>query len=380
MTMKKGRPVPPRASTGLPYDLKEISPVEIWLDPQNPRLDDEQKGLGQEELLRLMIDEFKIEELARAVVESGYCPFDPLVGYEEKGRTIILEGNRRIAALKLLLNPQLAPERLRPRWMELSKLGTAQQGTYQVVSVMVFETRDMDQIQAYLGFRHVTGVLEWPVYERAQYIAQLVDTQDWNYKEVGDKLGIQPKNVEKHYVAFRIVRQAFEEEVPGARRMKDRFGVLVRALQTTGVISFVGVELLNDPEKSRNPVPQERLDDLRNLVRWTFGIDDEEKPLVRDSRQLTKWGKILESREAVRYLRSATNPTFERAWYKSGGQLESLEETLHAAADRLEEAVPLVPEYLTEEAIEKAVRRCTGLFAQIISHFPDLAREYKLKS
>src|SRR5947209_3550138 len=93
---------------------------ELDLDPYNPRLAAHEEGRSQPELLRLMVAKFKLEELAESIVSAGYRPFDPLIGAREKNRIVVLEGNRRVAAIKLLLNPDLGPEKMRPRWRALA--------------------------------------------------------------------------------------------------------------------------------------------------------------------------------------------------------------------------------------------------------------------
>src|SRR5438067_11467451 len=93
----------------------------INLDAYNPRLAANEEGRSQPELLRIMAERFKLEELADSIIASGYRPFDPLIGATEEGRVVVLEGNRRIAAIKLLLNPEGAPISLRSRWRELRR-------------------------------------------------------------------------------------------------------------------------------------------------------------------------------------------------------------------------------------------------------------------
>ena len=113
-------------------------------------------------------------------------------------------------------------------------------------------------------------------------------------------------------------------------------------------------------------------------MRWTFGTG-KIPPVVKDSRQLTQWGKTLQSPPAVAYLRRSPSPEFERAWIKSGGQAESVAESLYKAADRLEESAPLVSGPLDNEEVASAVQQCARFFVQVIEHFPAIAKEYGLK-
>ena len=325
-----------------------------------------------------MAEKFKLEELAESIVASGYRPFDPLIGARQKNQIVVLEGNRRVAAIKLLLNPDLGPEKIRPRWRALAARLTADaRDKMSKLDITVYPNRDDVDVESYIGFRHVTGVLPWPAFEKASYIAKMVADR-LSYDEIAERLGSYPSHVERHYIAYRLVRQAIEEEIVGADRMEQFFGVLLRALQAPDIAEFLGVTFPKDAAKSRSPIDKKHIGALQDFVRWTFGTDDQTR-VVSDSRQLTKWGKILNSADAVRYLRSASAPSFDRAWYKSGGQAESLVEALHAAADRLEESVPTISKtYARDPDVVEGVRRCTQYLVKILRYFPSLAKKYNI--
>lgn len=357
---------------------KALNPLNIQLDPRNPRLTkEEQESSLPDQLIEIMVERFKVEEVGESIVATGYIPFDPLIGWEHEGVTTILEGNRRIAAVKLLLDPTLAPQKFRKRWGELgAKLSVEEREKLKTLKVTVYSDRTAADIKSYMGFRHVTGPLPWPALEKASFIGQLVEQDGWTYQQIAERLGSYPKLVERHYVAYRIVCQAEEDGHPGAKEMRKLFGVLLRALQTKGVPDFLDVSYPSDPTKSRHPVPHKRLDDFEYFIKWTFGTETT-APVVTDSRQLTKWGRILQSTEAVRYLKAAPDPRFERAYFKSGGQVDSLQDALYAAADRLEEAVPIVSEHKTNRDVKTAVQKCTSFLIQILRHFPETKEKYR---
>jgi hypothetical protein len=115
--------------------------------------------------------------------------------------------------------------------------------------------------------------------------------------------------------------------------------------------------------------------ELVDFVAWTFGTDDKPR-LLPDSRRLTDWGEILQSADAVSYLRRTASPTFERAFFKSGGQAKSVADALFTAADRLEESVPLVSEMISDQDVIEAVGQVARFVAQILEHFPTVGAKY----
>lgn len=345
-----------------------LSPLEVLLDSENPRLSPDEQGSDQNDLLKTLHDRFKLLELGASIVESGYVPFDPLVGARDAdGAVVVLEGNRRIAALKLLLGPDAAPFRHRKTWSSLAdRLTPTKRKDLDPVGVRVFQSRTDADVSSYIGFRHVTSVLKWPALEKAAYIARMVEDQGWTYEEVARRLGSKGAHVEKHYIAYRFVAQAREAEIPGHENIERSFGVLLRALQAGGISEFLGIEYPRDPKKSLTPVSlEEKAVEVKNFVAWTFGTEEQDRVLP-ESRRLTEWGKILQDPKAYRYLKTAARPSFERAWQKCGGEAESLIDGLWQAANRLEEAVPIVGEHAKNEEVLEAVSECERFLKQVV--------------
>ena len=88
------------------------SVTRLMLDPLNPRLPEADRELSQRELLAALIENDDVEGLAKSVVDKGYYPLEPLIAIDgENGNRIVIEGNRRLAALKLLISPDGAPKK-----------------------------------------------------------------------------------------------------------------------------------------------------------------------------------------------------------------------------------------------------------------------------
>ena len=89
-------------------ELRYAGLDELYLDPANPRLGRNVVGreLTQEEVLELM-REWTLDELVVSFLDSGgFWTHEPLLVTEEtlygKKHLVVIEGNRRLAALKFL--------------------------------------------------------------------------------------------------------------------------------------------------------------------------------------------------------------------------------------------------------------------------------------
>lgn len=95
---------------------EEISISNLLLDTQNPRLPNTQSS--QYDAIRAITNTQaeKIMSLAHHIVEYGINPASlPIVmPTDDENRFLVLDGNRRITALNLLLSPTLADGILNP--------------------------------------------------------------------------------------------------------------------------------------------------------------------------------------------------------------------------------------------------------------------------
>ena len=94
---------------------RSILVTSLLLDTLNPRLPIADKSLSQAELIEELVVHDDVYSLAKSIAEKGYYPGESLIGIQENGKKCILEGNRRLAALKLLISPAAAPERYQKR-------------------------------------------------------------------------------------------------------------------------------------------------------------------------------------------------------------------------------------------------------------------------
>ena len=75
-------------------------------------------------------------------------------------------------------------------------------------------------------------------------------------------------------------------------------------------------------------------------------------------------------------MKRTSVPDFDRAYFRSGAQAESVAESLGIAADRLEESVPVIPEHTKNKDVEAEVRRCAQFLVQILQHYPEICERY----
>lgn len=90
-------------------DYKNVRPSQVLLDPQNPRLPDGTSN-DKEAINRLLAEGYEqLLALARDLMERGEAnPAELPIVLKDGTKFVVLEGNRRFAALKLLSDPKFA--------------------------------------------------------------------------------------------------------------------------------------------------------------------------------------------------------------------------------------------------------------------------------
>ena len=255
--------------TPLPVD-------ELCFDRKNPRLFLDQ-DLDESELLHLLWKDFAVDELALSIASNGYFEHEPLFAAPEDGSYVVIEGNRRLAAVKLLLDDRLRelvgandlPQITEMRRQELNSL-----------PVVLSARQD---IWHYIGFKHVNGSQPWQSYAKAQYIAWVHNDLGHPLDEIAQRIGDRHSTVKRLYRGLMVLRQA---ERSGRFDLDDRwkmhfsFSHLYTGLDYQNIQELLGID--NESSFRPNPVPQERIEALGDLCLWLYGRKSTDtRPLVQ---------------------------------------------------------------------------------------------------
>jgi ParB-like chromosome segregation protein Spo0J len=273
-------------------------------------------------LLQQLAREFELQDLGRSIADNGYFSEEPLVAIKDRGGKswTVIEGNRRLAALQLLANPGAAPRELRKQWQELSD-GRKKR----VETVPILEYANRAEVTPYLGFRHITGVMQWGPYQKARYIAQLVEDAGQTFAEIARIIGGRTPTVREHYVAYTLVRQSRDQMSIDTQSAEDAFGVLRRSLSDPNIRDYIGLRLDKSESALARPVPKSKAENVKEFFGWAFGTP-EDRPVLRDSRELKKLGAVMKSERAIEALRSSRD--LDYAFELSGGEERKLLENL----------------------------------------------------
>ncbi len=300
----------------MPPERKDLRVDKLLLDAENPRLPEEHQGASQTALLRYLYDNSALDELVRSLADNGFFEHEPLIAVAgpSRGRYTVLEGNRRLAALKILLGaPEAEEEGIQatleeePSEARLDELG----------EVSCYVVADRDEVHKYLGFRHIGGIKTWSAEAKARYLVseadRAVELGSKNpFRDVARRVGSNVQGVRNSYLALALLRNARDEfDIPIQPVLERRFGVWLRCMNSQDIRSYIGLDSPRSYEDVRTQVEETDGAHLKEVIS-DLSPRGNSRPVVTDSRDVTVYGEILRNEVAHAALRKYESLTIPK--------------------------------------------------------------------
>lgn len=361
-------------------------PVEkIFLDSENPRLGEDMQSKDESELLRNLHRDFDLRELAESMSQNGYFDEEPLIvipkdipekfkkkSYDELNKDedylkfinnettkfIVVEGNRRLATIKLLLSQTRRDSLKIKEWPSISQ--TTVEDLKKVPSI-VYPTRE--EVVPYLGVRHITGIKKWEPYAKARYIASMVN-KGFTIDNIQKIIGDVGQATLRSYVCYKLIDIMEEEEAGSGEKAKSYFSYLLLSIGQGSIKEFLGLpRKLNDIDVD-DPIKKENIKNLKLLFSFLFGEGKEKSAVIKESRDITgKLTHVINKQESTTLLTSTRD--LDAAYARSDGEEGFVIKQLSLANRTLETVLGIVHRHKTKE-IETEVVKCKDTMTQIL--------------
>ena len=289
-------------------------------------------GATEAELIRVLWEAMDVRELVLSIAASGFFRHEPLIVAREDGKNVVIEGNRRLAAVKLLRNPGLAKDLT----VSVPTLAPAEAAALEALPT-VQGTRE--SAWRYLGFKHVNGPAKWSSYAKSRYVAEVHRKYGVKLDDIAGQIGDTHKTVRRLYRSLMVIEQAERMKLfsrDDRWRSHFSFSHLYTGLDYPGISGFLDLSL--DSDEKRDPVPHERERELRDLCLWLYGSKKEETPPVVQSQNphLRQLDAVVASKDAVLALRGGEGLAI--AYEISRSSATVFEESLYRALRSLQKA------------------------------------------
>lgn len=175
------------------WRTERLSVASLFLDEKNPRLGRGTRGRSPQEIIQYLFDHDKALDVARSIATRGYFENEPLLAIFEGRHYVVVEGNRRLAAIKALKEPELLTGSIRRKVERLAS--ETNLDTISTVPVTIAPNRRAtDRL---LSGRHIgTPVLAWEAENRANFILSKLE-DGYSKDELHADLGFTEQEIQK---------------------------------------------------------------------------------------------------------------------------------------------------------------------------------------
>lgn len=331
----------------------------LEFDRSNPRLVemDDLEDASDSKIMCALVEQADIAELIESITANTYLNIEPLIvigkGARKEGNYRVLEGNRRLAAIRFLQYPEIARECRLPIPKELSP-----EVLKSLEEVTVYEVNEEKDSQAFIAFKHINGAHRWDAYAKARYIT------DWYLKEyqfgitiedIASKIGDKNQFVRSIVSGMLVLKQAEDNElfVTGDRKKPGKFGFshLYTALGRIEYRNFLGLKKDWNQRPCPDPVDQKNLQKLQETLHFLYGSKKENVDSVIRSQNpdLKRLGQVLAHPIALDILRTTKN--LDQAEEEVRPAEDVFHDALIIAYSKVQDAMKKVSKYSPEKSV-----------------------------
>lgn len=238
-------------------------PKNLKLDLRNPRSPDGAFDT-EEDVIDYLVDHADVDELIQAILSSGWHDYEALIVLGDEN--VVLEGNRRLAALRILADTDLRG-RLK---IELNEpVGHAALPD----AVRIRRVASRRDARDYIGFKHINGPFKWDALSKAKYAAEWYE-DGGDIRQISRRLGDRHNTVVRLVNGWNVLQQSLAHgfDLKATTKKLFPFSHLYTGLSRPTVRRYLG--LPTDDVSAvllANPVPEERLDCLQAFMSWLYG-------------------------------------------------------------------------------------------------------------
>jgi AAA15 family ATPase/GTPase len=290
---------------------------DLYLDPNNYRLihEDAQVNVSDDHIkdkdvanrtYKLILGEKNqyIMDLVESFKANGYLPVDQIQVRELKnGGYVVVEGNRRIAALKFLFYEY---------GQKSIDLGRLDKNTFKQVPVVFYEDSDEIHHLTIMALKHISGNRKWGAWNQAKLLEDLVISKKIPEDEVCRRIGITKLELRRSIRALYLINQ-YRISDYGDQFNETMFPIFYEAARNTALKEWL------DWEDTTNIVHNAINRDLffswlsRELVEEEDDVDlmgkieKHREPAISKRDDIRILSKILKDENALENLKNSGN-------------------------------------------------------------------------
>jgi ParB-like nuclease domain len=324
--------------------IQEILIHNLKFDPFNPRLPRIYEQQADSDIIEWMLQDASLIDLFSSIANNGYFAGEPIVVVKgEADSYIVVEGNRRLAAVKLLNDPKLASI----KHAEIERIILEREVKDIPNSLPCYILKNREEADDYLGFRHVTGVKSWGALEKSKYTFKLFEEykiqnkglNDSIYRRLAKKIGSKKAYIQRMIVGYRlfkIIEEARFYNISDLNEETFDFSLLTdAATKYTHLREFLNIDLSAGDELATIDTSR-----LREITHWLYQKNFENQTRVGESRNISLLNAVVSNDLALKNFRGGKS--LEDASRLTSVVEDNFTELIKVAYDNVRDAIQYI--------------------------------------
>ena len=283
-----------------------VAVERLRLDRRNPRLIGAVEKASDEAIIARLYRSARLNELLQSFSANGYMNIEPLVVMSDPGSDdgtlVVLEGNRRLAALRLLREPDLAGRIASTEGTRITVPPIDESLSATLQQVSVYPVANRERARPFIGFKHINGPAKRDAYAKARFAAQWYGSgksEGIDLTDIARAIGDLHDTIKRMVFAIYVLDQARDEDLFDIEDRYVRsfnFSHLYAALSRSQYLDYLDLRaawVRHDPEP--NQVPPHKREELRKVLAWIYGSKKDGLPPVIQSQNpdIKRLGEVL---------------------------------------------------------------------------------------
>ena len=292
---------------------RSVSLIRLYLDPNNYRFVDhpDYRHVPPERVFDANVQrrttgfvlgrhQENVRDLIASITANGWLDIDPiLVESKDKGRFVVVEGNRRVATLKYL------QRRHEEDAIDLGKLDSS---TFSRLPAVLYQDADEGDRLVMMGLHHITGKRRWPAINRARAMERLLPHFHDDADAICQALGVSKREFNLSVRTLALVN-AYKEGDYGDQFQSDQYSLFREVLNSETMRTWIGWD--------HAALAASNQSNLNRLFSWMSREADADEgdeedqdvdigstsdPVITTAGQVRELAKIITDPEAVKSL------------------------------------------------------------------------------
>lgn len=248
---------------------KSIVKLEnVFVDPNNPRLlemgfeevpDDriEEEDVQKEAIANMK--KIGLKDIIEKVKKFGFLTVDRVVVRSlNKGKFVVLEGNRRVSSLKVL-KVDHARGRVSINERVLKSIDEFE--------VLIYKGADKDVVWLLQGLRHIKGIKDWGPVQQGRFLVEMQERRNLKPTDLATMTGLGRNTIANLIRSYKGWEQAKEDDDYGDKVDTDKFSLFQEAIfKKSSLKKWLGWDDNNKKFENR--------ENFKKLLGWYLGDEN----------------------------------------------------------------------------------------------------------